>query len=256
AAQLAYGACIYIRSIDSFGSITVSLLCSKTPVAPLKQLTIPRLELCTAVFFSKLIQSLLNSHCCSFNTVFYCTSPHLLKMYVANRVSQIQSLSEPSNWRYVNSDNNPADLLTKGIAPVTLLNNQLWFKETRKISQNKFLSATVKNDLLDILKRNSNLTRVIRIFAYILRFKNKITNLSDLTGSLTSSELNNSLLKLIALVQIEEFSDYELLSQNRLISDKSKLIRWQLCKGLCEDEASASKLSRTKALHSLVQIMN
>lgn len=159
----------------------------------------------------------------------------------------MQSLSEPSSWRYVNTDNNPADLLTRGIAPVTLLSNQLWFNgpcwlldseeswpnnpkldteilESRKNSQKNFLSTTVKNDLLDILERSSNLTRVIRIFAFILRFKNKITKQSDMTGSLTSSELNNSLLKLIALVQIEEFPDYELLSQSRSISHKSKPI--------------------------------
>jgi Pao retrotransposon peptidase. len=40
-----YGACIYVISQDKSGDVYVNLLCSKTKVAPLKTLTIPKLEL-------------------------------------------------------------------------------------------------------------------------------------------------------------------------------------------------------------------
>ena len=47
--EAAYGACLYLRSIDNAGKITTTLLCSKSRVAPLKKKqTIPRLELCAA----------------------------------------------------------------------------------------------------------------------------------------------------------------------------------------------------------------
>ncbi|KAK9745483.1 Pao retrotransposon peptidase [Popillia japonica] len=49
-----YGACIYLRSVDQQNNISVNLLCSKTKVAPLKPITIPKLELCAALLFSKL----------------------------------------------------------------------------------------------------------------------------------------------------------------------------------------------------------
>jgi hypothetical protein len=41
ASKSAYGAAIYIRSIDENNEVTVQLLCSKSRVAPLKPLTIP-----------------------------------------------------------------------------------------------------------------------------------------------------------------------------------------------------------------------
>ncbi|KAJ8980871.1 hypothetical protein NQ317_001335, partial [Molorchus minor] len=44
-----YGSCVYVRSVDVNGTIIVRLMCSKVKVAPLKVLTIPRLELCGAL---------------------------------------------------------------------------------------------------------------------------------------------------------------------------------------------------------------
>lgn len=44
AAQEAFGACVYIRSVGSDGIWNTHLLCAKSRVAPLKGFTIPRLE--------------------------------------------------------------------------------------------------------------------------------------------------------------------------------------------------------------------
>jgi len=49
ASEVAYGACIYLQSINVQGNITTRLLCSKSGVAPLKILSLPRLELCAAM---------------------------------------------------------------------------------------------------------------------------------------------------------------------------------------------------------------
>ncbi|XP_035228009.1 uncharacterized protein LOC118200187 [Stegodyphus dumicola] len=55
ASELAYGACIYVKCILQSGSSSVVLLCSKSRVAPLKSVSIPRLELCGAVLLSQLM---------------------------------------------------------------------------------------------------------------------------------------------------------------------------------------------------------
>ncbi|XP_022827437.1 uncharacterized protein LOC111357108 isoform X1 [Spodoptera litura] len=61
ASQQAYGACAYIRTYTSDGSISVQLLVAKGRVAPLKALTIPRLELCAAFTGVNLSNKILNS---------------------------------------------------------------------------------------------------------------------------------------------------------------------------------------------------
>ena len=48
ASENAYAAVVYLRMTDIFGRKQVSLISSKTKVAPIKRLTIPRLELCGA----------------------------------------------------------------------------------------------------------------------------------------------------------------------------------------------------------------
>jgi hypothetical protein len=57
ASEVAYGACIYLRSIDVQGNITNRLLCSKSRVAPLKRLSLPRLELCAAMLLADMYQT-------------------------------------------------------------------------------------------------------------------------------------------------------------------------------------------------------
>ncbi|CAK9827685.1 hypothetical protein ANTRET_LOCUS5354 [Anthophora retusa] len=61
ASENGYGACIYLRSSDKSGKVQSRLLCAKSRVAPLKAMTIPRLELCGAHLLAKLYHSVLRS---------------------------------------------------------------------------------------------------------------------------------------------------------------------------------------------------
>lgn len=56
ASQMAYAAVIYIRVIKEDGSIYTRLLTAKTRVAPIKTVSVPRLELCGAVLLTKLLR--------------------------------------------------------------------------------------------------------------------------------------------------------------------------------------------------------
>ena len=55
ASENAYAAVVYLRMIDAFGKVQISLVTAKTKVAPIKKLTIPRLELCGAYLLAQLL---------------------------------------------------------------------------------------------------------------------------------------------------------------------------------------------------------
>ncbi len=59
ASKVAYGGVVYIRRLHSDTSVSVSLLISRTRVAPLSGLSIPRLELCGALLLAKLLHSVV-----------------------------------------------------------------------------------------------------------------------------------------------------------------------------------------------------
>ncbi|XP_030763274.1 uncharacterized protein LOC115887891 [Sitophilus oryzae] len=234
AAQTGYGACIFIRSSDAMGNVTSNLLCSKSRVSPLALNTIPRLELCGALLLAELMNSILNSTQFDIQSkVYWCdstivlswlnTSPHLLKIFVANRVAQIQLLTNLKEWRYINTHNNPADLLTRGITPLTFIDTKIWFTGpswlvseeinwphckfnfSKEIDETELRNITavhlIKNDLkenniLMLLENCSKFTKLCRILAYVLRFKTNIrkTKITHFSGPLSLDEISSALL--------------------------------------------------------------
>ncbi|XP_073955703.1 uncharacterized protein [Choristoneura fumiferana] len=55
ASNVAYAAVVYLRIVSTSGDIHVNLIGAKTKVAPVKQVSIPRLELCGAALLAKLL---------------------------------------------------------------------------------------------------------------------------------------------------------------------------------------------------------
>nr|XP_023014014.1 uncharacterized protein LOC111503828 [Leptinotarsa decemlineata] len=53
ASEKAYGACIYLRTTNSEGIVRITLVCSKSRVAPVSTVSLPRLELCAAALLAK-----------------------------------------------------------------------------------------------------------------------------------------------------------------------------------------------------------
>ncbi|GFX54994.1 uncharacterized protein TNCV_4356501 [Trichonephila clavipes] len=135
----AYGAVSYVR-LRTFDKISVHLLASKSRVTPLKVLTLPRLELMGALLAARLakeISRVLNEKISTTN-YFWTDSTIALswiqgpsnrwKVFVANRVKEIRSLTDKDSWRHCPGKDNPSDLLTRGISADSLINCEKWWK--------------------------------------------------------------------------------------------------------------------------------
>ena len=126
ASTFGYGQCSYLRLVDSKGIIKCSLALAKSRVAPLKTVTVPRLELQAAVLSIKTAAFLQRE--LSYETIshhFWTDSQIVLAyianestrfhVFVANRVRQIRDFSTPEQWSYVPTTENPADHASRGL---------------------------------------------------------------------------------------------------------------------------------------------
>nr|CAI5820860.1 unnamed protein product [Callosobruchus analis] len=258
--ERAYGACVYVVTVNEQGERQSNLLCAKSRVAPLKTIALPKLELCGAVLLADLVQKVTEQIDIKFDKKYYWTdsmvalswikgNPSSWKTFVANRVSHIQEKTQKHEWRHIRSELNPADLLSRGTSLSMLKGSRLWWNgpefllssedkwpeskyaepvevpEKRKSVQLCFLS----NSGLDnsILERYSSLSKLQRVVAYILRFANNSKNKSNTkrTGDLSREELDESIKVLIRKVQASSFpEEIHYLHNNKPLRKSSKLL--------------------------------
>lgn len=138
ASELAYTAAVYLRALSNDRRISTCLVMSKTRVAPLKKLTLPRIELMTAVITARLCTYVKKQLDCAIDrTVCWTDNSATLhwirgcasqwKPFVANRVIEIQSLLDPSVWHYCPGPQNPVDVPTRGVSAEQLMNSSVWW---------------------------------------------------------------------------------------------------------------------------------
>ena len=208
ASSTGYGQCSYIRLRDESGHVHCSLLMGKARVTPLKHITIPRLEL-TAALVSVNVSSVLQKEL-DFQDVTHCfwndskvvlgyiaNESKRFHVFVANRVQQIKDQTKPSQWRYVDSENNPADIASRGATAAELMDSR-WFdgpsflwgnqlptcdgtesdadlSNDPEVKKSKcFMSSAVSSQHASIHSRFENFSswsRLVRAVAVCLRFK-------------------------------------------------------------------------------------
>ena len=138
ASQDAYGAVLYLKVIYESGSVSSQLVTAKTRVAPLAATSIPRLELVAAILGLRLTESVSRVYSGALGqAVFWSDSMNVLwwikgrsrrfKPFVANRVGEIQSLTNPKQWRFVPTNDNPADFTTRGMRVSDLATEKKWW---------------------------------------------------------------------------------------------------------------------------------
>ncbi|UYV65032.1 hypothetical protein LAZ67_3002876 [Cordylochernes scorpioides] len=222
ASQFAYATCIFLR-IEKEDRVDIQLIQARTRVAPLKKLTIPRLELLACLIGARLAANVIQD--LEFEEIprFYWTdstnAPCWIQRednwaaFVMNRVKEIHNLSSPESWRHIPGRLNPADLPSRGCSAESLKETRWWEGPAwLKVSQEEWPKSTIIPDLeivyserrktilntLCTTRENENLfgryshfLRIVRITAWIYRFFNnaKINRRKIISEDLSTEEI-------------------------------------------------------------------
>ncbi|XP_011065256.1 PREDICTED: uncharacterized protein LOC105152584 [Acromyrmex echinatior] len=135
ASERGYAAVVYLRVINT-DDVKVLLLAAKSKVAPIKPVSLPRLELCAVALLTKLVVHTRTGLSLSTAPVtlwsdskvtLYWIQGHASrwKTYVTNRVSTIQEALPEGRWRHVPGRDNPADCASRGITSGELMDHPL-----------------------------------------------------------------------------------------------------------------------------------
>lgn len=134
----AYGIVIYARTIDKFGNIACRIVTAKSRVAPTKQITLARLELCGLVLLSQFMRRVSKILEVPENNVYLWSDslivlhwiqaePAKLSVFVGNRVADIQEQAKGFKFRHIRSNHNPADIISRGMTANELSKCEFWW---------------------------------------------------------------------------------------------------------------------------------
>ncbi|KAK9717280.1 Pao retrotransposon peptidase [Popillia japonica] len=156
------------------------------------------------------------------------TPPNLLKTFVANRIAQIQDLTNGNSWRHVPTSSNAADPLSRGMSAQELTRSELWWRGPEWLAKNSDCwPASVTNNMkalpelrtsnqacISVARINfvaienfSSFPKLQRVVAYCQRFiHNCRMKEKYLSKCLTPQELFNATMLIVKVVQSESFS--------------------------------------------------
>ena len=152
ASTCGYGQCTYLRQVNENGNVHCALVMAKSRVAPIKVTTIPRLELAAAVVSVTVSNTLKEELCLSDAVEYFWTDSKVVLGYinnearrfhtfVSNRIQKIHLNSSPQQWRYVATNDNPADIASRGSSAGELLTSS-WFKGPQFLWEKEIPSAS------------------------------------------------------------------------------------------------------------------
>ncbi|XP_034935042.1 uncharacterized protein, partial [Chelonus insularis] len=242
ASQLAMAAVVYIRATHPDHGTCSTIVCSKSKVAPLKKMSIPRLELTAALLLARLITYVRNNlDIQPTQTVCWTDSVTLTwiqshssrwKEFVRNKVSAIQDLTPISVWRFVPGEQNPVDCASRGISISQLRKHPLWWTGSQWLTADEsswptqssvydskaqqeerpvitLNTQTIHHDYhWDMIYRHSRLIKLLRVTAICFRFSQLLRRVpqSSFTFPLMPRDLERARIFWIKATQESYFS--------------------------------------------------
>ncbi|XP_049886962.1 uncharacterized protein LOC126381521 [Pectinophora gossypiella] len=241
ASMHAIAAVVYCRVDNPDGAVRTNIIAARTKVAPVKTISLPRLELCGAVLVSKLLKHVSKAMRLSPAQVHAYTDSSVVlswlfgepcrwKQFVANRVVETLENVGRSQWHHVQSKHNPADVASRGCKIRDLKNDKLWWfgptrllepkiqfaeldilpidlekRKTKVISMKIVEDVTPQGKILNFENYDSleELQTVIVLMRRFLNFK----KMEDRENALTTDELERALKTCIKKAQRESFEE-------------------------------------------------
>ena len=247
ASESGYGTVSYIRFTSESKPPHIMLVMGKARVAPLKVVTIPRMELTAAVLAARIDNMLRKELGLQISDSFFWTDStsvlkyilsdtQRFKTFVANRVSLIRDLTQKSQWRHIKTDLNPADNASRGMRADAFLKERCrlngpdfldkceadWPKlstqplvlsdsdsEVKKTVV-AFATTIHEDPLTRFIESFSSWDKLIRSTAWLLKFKGTLRHLIQLKKACTSHS---------ASVKSEYVKDKQLSDQQLSVQD-------------------------------------
>ncbi|XP_059047815.1 uncharacterized protein LOC131843226 [Achroia grisella] len=150
ASQSAYAAVVYTRVLsNNKNPCQTTLIMARTKVAPVKQISLPRLELCAAALLSKLLKHVMRILSidtsktfawsdCKVTLAWIKGDPNKWTPFVKNRVIEIRN-NLNIQWLYINTKENPADPASRGLLPSVLKESHLWWQGPEFLQMSNFM---------------------------------------------------------------------------------------------------------------------
>lgn len=164
-------------------------------------------------------------------------------MYVANRVTKVQSLTNVKDWCHVSGEDNPADCASRGLLPSQLIDHLLWWNGPEFLTD-KFFKIPTHDDFqsdieiislnttecvikdVSILPKVSSFYRLKRIIAFCLRFITSCRNKKRVSGPIMANELYYVELVILKTIQGESLGkEIESLRAGNCVHRSSKFIK-------------------------------
>ncbi len=210
-------------------------------MAPVKPSTVPRLELMAAHLLARLVTVVLRDLQLAPEDVYAWTDSSIvlawlrgsstrLKVFAANGVRAIQERVPGTRWRHVRTDDNPADLASRGMSPSNLIQSTTWWKgtpwlhtawpppipnnslpkEVPEIRKTVSVHAAASSAPWTFLTKYSSFNRLNRILAWMQRFTHNLRAAPDhriLDQVLLPEETQEAKLVLLRLSQRDTYAD-------------------------------------------------